>query len=49
MLSGLAYEFMKDDVGDDCSRLQANISARFEWLWHKDFEAQLLRARKLMG
>ena len=49
MLSGLAYEFMKDDVGDDFSRLQADISARFEWLWHEDLEAQLLRARKLLG
>lgn len=49
MLSGFAYEFMKDDVGDDFSRLQADISARFEWLWHEDLEAQLLKARKLMG
>ena len=45
----MAYEFMKDDVGDDFSRLQADISARFEWLWHEYLEAQLLRARKLMG
>ncbi|OCL07500.1 mannitol 1-phosphate dehydrogenase [Glonium stellatum] len=48
MLAGLAYEFMKEDVRDDLSKLQTDISARFKWLWHEDLEAQLLRAKELM-
>lgn len=47
--AGLLYDFEDAEIGWDLERVGERLSQRYRWIWEVDLEAELERAKGIMG